>query len=387
MKQELELYIHIPFCVKKCNYCDFLSFPGTLRAQEEYVAQLINELTFRAAFCSEYTVSSVFVGGGTPSVIPETLIAAILEAVNKYYYTRPDMEVTVECNPASAMRHKFAAYKSAGVNRLSIGLQSADNAELKMLGRIHTFEEFLKSYQFARMEGFDNINVDLISCIPMQSLKNWKRTLKNTLMLKVDHVSVYNLIIEEGTPFYDMNKKGLLLMPGEDEQAAIDDFTAECMDKYGYIRYEFSNYAKSGKECRHNIGYWKGVPYIGFGIGASSYFEGVRWNNVRNISSYMNIRFDNEDPLKADELLKENAVKLSREDRIEEFMFLGLRMISGVSASDFRMRFGAQIENVYGEVLRKNTANGLIINEDDNYRLSDRGIEISNTVLSDFLLH
>ena len=167
MKQEIELYIHIPFCVKKCNYCDFLSFPSGTEQQEKYALQLIKELTFRSPLCGEYAVSSVFIGGGTPSIISEKLITEIMQTIDKYYYVKPDMEVTIECNPASAMRHKFTAYRNAGINRLSMGLQSADNAELKMLGRIHTFEDFLKSYQSARMEGFTNINIDLINCFPM----------------------------------------------------------------------------------------------------------------------------------------------------------------------------------------------------------------------------
>ena len=385
MKQAIELYIHIPFCVRKCNYCDFLSFASDEDTQEKYVSQLINELTFRAALCSDYSVSSVFIGGGTPSIISEKHIADILEAVDKNYYIKPDCEITIECNPASAMRHKFSSYKKAGINRLSLGLQSADNAELKVLGRIHTFEDFLKAYQSARMEGFDNVNVDLINCFPMQSLKTWKRTLKNVLMLKVEHVSVYNLIVEEGTPFYDMRQRGLLLMPSEEEQTAIDGFTKECMAKYGYERYEFSNYAKPGHECRHNIGYWSGVPYIGFGIGASSMFERMRWKNTSSMSGYMNIDFESDADTVCSGLMTE-VTALSREDRMSEFVYLGMRLTKGVSATDFRTEFSAQIENVFGEQLEKNIGLGLIEYDGDRYRLTERGIDVSNVVLSDFLL-
>lgn len=399
MKQELEIYIHIPFCVKKCNYCDFLSFPCSSEVHDVYVKKLMEELIYRSVWCREYSVSSVFIGGGTPSSIHERYIADILETLNKYYYTRPDMEITIECNPASVMRHKFSTYKKAGVNRLSIGLQSADNAELKMLGRIHSFEEFLKAYQSARMEGFDNINVDLIDCIPMQSLKTWKKTLRNVLMLKPEHVSVYNLIVEEGTPFYEMQQKGLLLMPSEEEQSAIDLFTKECMDKYGYKRYEFSNYSRPGRECRHNKGYWTGVPYIGFGIGAASSFAGVRWNNIRDIQKYLALNLKNTDgpdpdfksvaePVdEADSVLRTDIQKLSRTDRMEEYMYLGMRLTEGVSAEDFRREFGAGIEEIFGEPLKKHAASGLIIKDGERYRLSDRGIDLSNIVLSDFLLH
>lgn len=385
MRQAIELYIHIPFCVRKCNYCDFLSFSSDEETQEKYVSQLINELTFRAALCSDYSVSSVFIGGGTPSVLHEKLISAIIETIDKNYYVRPDMELTIECNPSSAMRHKFAAYKKAGINRLSIGLQSADNAELRVLGRIHTFEDFLKSYQSARMEGFDNINVDLINCFPMQSLRTWKKTLKNVLMLKADHVSVYNLIIEEGTPFYDMQKRGLLLMPSEEEQTAIDEFTKECMAKYGYRRYEFSNYAKPGHECRHNIGYWTGVPYIGFGIGASSLYGKMRWKNTSDMSAYMGISFEADADAVCSGLMTEVNM-LSREDKMSEFVYLGMRLTDGISATDFRSNFGAQIENVFGDALSKNMELRLIEHAGDRYRLTDRGIDVSNIVLSDFLL-
>lgn len=385
MKQEIELYIHIPFCVKKCNYCDFLSFPSGTEQQEKYALQLIKELTFRSPLCGEYAVSSVFIGGGTPSIISEKLIAEIMQTIDKYYYVKPDMEVTIECNPASAMRHKFTAYRNAGINRLSIGLQSADNAELKMLGRIHTFEDFLKSYQSARMEGFTNINIDLINCFPMQSIKTWKKTLRNVLMLKPEHVSVYNLIVEEGTPFYDMREKGLLLMPTEEEQAEIDSFTAECMARYGFGRYEFSNYSRPGRECRHNIGYWTGVPYIGFGIGAASYFGGMRWKNTSDIGEYMEIDLGGDADEACGRLMKD-TVKLTRENRMEEFMFLGMRMLQGVSAGDFRKNFAAEIENVFGAPLKKGIEQGLIEAEGDRYRLTKRGIEVSNVVLSEFLL-
>ncbi len=385
MKQEIELYIHIPFCVKKCNYCDFLSFPSGTEKQAEYAAQLIKELTFRSALCGEYIVSSVFIGGGTPSVISEKLISGIMETIDKYYYVKPDMEVTIECNPASAMKHRFAEYKRAGINRLSIGLQSADNAELKMLGRVHTFEDFLKSYQSARMEGFNNINIDLINCFPMQSIKTWKRTLKNVLMLKPEHVSVYNLIIEEGTPFYDMREKGLLLMPTEEEQAEIDGFTKECMSRYGFNRYEFSNFSKPGHECRHNTGYWTGVFYMGFGIGAASYFEGMRWKNTTDMNRYMEIDFGRDAEGVCEELMTE-TVRLTRENRMEEFVFLGMRMLKGISAEDFRKNFAAEFDIVFEKPLKSNMEKGLIERVEDRYRLTERGIEVSNVVLSEFLL-
>ena len=382
MKQELELYIHIPFCVRKCNYCDFLSFPQPTDVHGRYVTQLLREIRATAPDCREMIVRSVFIGGGTPSLIGESLIEELMATVRSCYRMAEDAEVTIECNPGSTLRHKFAAYRRAGINRLSIGLQSADNAELKMLGRVHSFEEFLKSYQSARMEGFKNINVDLINCIPMQSLKTWKKTLRTVLMLKPEHVSVYNLIIEEGTPFYRMQEEGLLMMPSEEEQAEIDTFTKEYLARQGYHRYEISNWAKEGLECRHNSGYWTGVPYLGFGLGAASYFDSKRWNNTSDLSEYMNYDFVGD----RSSTVRKDVRELSREEQIEEFMFLGLRMTKGISSSSFLTRFGQHLDSVYGKVLDKDIISGLIESCDGRYRLTERGMDVSNVVLSGFLL-
>ena len=382
MKQELELYIHIPFCVRKCNYCDFLSFPQPADVQGRYATQLLREIRAYAPECKDMQVRSVFFGGGTPSLISETFVEEIMATIRNGFHLAEDAEVTIECNPGATLRHKFSAYRRAGINRLSIGLQSADNAELKMLGRIHSFEEFLKSYQNARMEGFQNINVDLINCIPMQTLKTWRKTLRTVLMLKPEHVSVYNLIIEEGTPFYEMQQDGLLMMPSEEEQAEIDSFTKEYLARQNYHRYEISNWAKEGMECRHNCGYWTGVPYLGFGLGAASYFKKRRWTNTSDLSEYMEYDFAGDKSLN----LRKDMRELSREERIEEFMFLGLRMTEGISASGFLSEFGQHLDSVYGKILDKDIINGLIESTGGRYRLTERGMDISNVVLSDFLL-
>ncbi len=386
MKPELELYIHIPFCEKKCNYCDFLSFRTDPAIHGTYISQLIKELTGMSAICGGYTVSSVFVGGGTPSILQAEYIEAVLDAVRRNYDLSEYAEITIECNPGSIMRHKLAAYKNAGVNRLSIGLQSADNAELKLLGRVHSFEDFLKTYQAARMEGFHNINVDLIDCFPMQSMNTWRKTLRTVLMLKPEHVSVYNLIIEPGTPFYEMQKEGVLMMPSEEEQEEIDSYTKSYMKRSGYIRYEFSNWCRPGFECRHNYGYWTGVPYLGFGLGASSFFSGYRWKNTDRIEDYLGIDLEN-DPEAFAERLRTDITKLSREEKMEEFMYLGLRCTEGVSAMNFLGRFGLSINAVFGVPIEKNIGLGLIEHEGDRYRLTERGIDVSNQVLSEFLLH
>lgn len=385
MKAELEIYIHIPFCEKKCNYCDFLSFRAGAEPQAAYVSQLIKELIVMSAECANYSVSSVFVGGGTPSLLQEEQITDIINTVRSLYDVSEHAEISIECNPGSIIRHKLAAYKSAGINRLSIGLQSADNAELKLLGRIHSFEEFLKTYQAARMEKFDNINVDLINCIPMQSMSTWRKTLRTVTMLKPEHISVYNMIIEPGTPFYEMQQEGVLMMPSEDEQAEIDDFTRNYLKRSGYERYEFSNWARPGHACRHNRGYWQGVPYLGFGLGASSYFNGCRWKNTSEFSEYMEADFDRKG-LEAAEELRREFRELSREEKMEEFMYLGLRCTDGVSEMNFNGRFGSRIEDIYGKQLAKYVGLGLMVHDGGKYRLTEHGIDVSNVILSDFLL-
>lgn len=415
MKPDLEIYIHIPFCEKKCNYCDFLSFKADARCYEEYVSQLKKELAVMSTYGAAYTVSSVFVGGGTPSLLPAYQISGLMECIREYFDLAKGAEITIECNPGSIMRHKLTEYKKAGINRLSIGLQSADNAELKLLGRIHTFEEFLNTYQSARMEGFDNINVDLIDCIPMQSINTWRRTLRTVTMLKPEHISVYNLIIEPGTPFYEMNAEGVLMMPSEDEQSRIDEYTRTYMKRMGYERYEFSNWSKPGRECRHNLGYWQGVPYLGFGLGAASYFEGFRWNNTSDMNEYMSVnehrghlpdnnandadyvgkaygkasdKVSGEAESCADAFAaqRKDLRKLTREDKMEEFMFLGLRCTRGISEANFYGRFGLAVSDVYGAQLAKYTGLGLIEHAGGMYRLTERGIEVSNVILSEFLL-
>ncbi len=385
MKSELELYIHIPFCEKKCNYCDFLSFKSDLGTMKSYVSQLKQELTVMSAECAAYTVSSVFVGGGTPSILPGYDIRDLINCVKNCYDLAPDAEITIESNPGSIMRHKLVEYRKAGINRLSIGLQSADNAELKLLGRIHSYEDFLKTYQAARMEGFDNINIDLINCIPMQSINTWRKTLRSVTMLKPEHISIYNLIIEPGTPFYEMSCEGVLMMPSEDEQTAIDEYTRSYMKRMGYDRYEFSNWAKPGRQCRHNMGYWQGVPYIGAGLGASSYFNGCRWKNSSDITEYLSCDMEGRGAEAVYEQRKEFK-ELSRADKMEEFMFLGLRCTKGVSEAVFFGRFGIEISKIYGTQLAKYVGLGLIEHTDGMYRLTERGMEVSNMVLSDFLL-
>lgn len=385
-KTQLELYIHIPFCASKCNYCDFLSFPTRTEAQEAYVEKLCQEITLAApAVRNSYTVSTIFLGGGTPSILEPERIAQILAAIRQNYRVRPDAEISIECNPASTIAYKFRAYREAGINRLSIGLQSADNRELHTLGRIHIFEDFLKCYQNARLQGFQNINIDLMNDIPGQTTASWRKTLRNVLMLKPEHVSIYNLIVEEGTPFYEMQEAGTLRLPTEDTAAGIDAITKELTANYGYEQYEVSNYAKPGFACRHNYGYWSDVPYLGFGIGAASYLNNTRWSNIRDFRRYLSLDFEAEAANRYPNL-HEQVQALSRNAQMEEFMFLGLRRTAGISALEFKQKFQVEIDGVYGPVLDRFTREGLLLHEGFRYRFSPHGMDVSNQILSEFLL-
>lgn len=394
-KRPLELYVHIPFCARKCLYCDFLSFRTLGAVHEEYTAQLIREIRAQGACCRDYRVETVFIGGGTPSIMDPCLIRDIMQAIGESFDLWEKAEVTIEVNPGTLLQNKLHIYRSCGINRVSIGLQSADNRELKELGRIHSFEEFLKSYQCARMAGFTEINVDLISGIPGQSLDSWKNTLKKVTMLKPEHISAYSLIVEEGTPYWDRygRKPGEQKdpsrwppLPDEETENRIDRLTRTFLQDQGYGRYEISNYAKAGHECRHNIGYWTEVPYLGLGLGSSSYIAGERFSNERDMSAYLSLDFETEGGLGGLESLHGPIQILTREEKMEEFMFLGLRMTRGISEIDFVSMFGVKLESVYGDVIRRLMANGLIRQDGVWISLTEWGMDVSNFVLSEFLL-
>ena len=383
MRRPLELYIHIPFCVRKCLYCDFLSQPASDLVQHGYVEQLLAEIDRESGYYQGYGVVSVYLGGGTPSILKAEDIRAILEKIRQCFCLEADAEITIETNPGTANLDKLKAFADCGINRISLGLQSADDKELKTLGRIHTFDEFLKTYQRVRLAGFTNVNVDLMSALPGQTLASWKSTLRRVLMLKPEHISAYSLMIEEGTPFYEMYHDHPELLPSEEEDREMYYATRQIIKEHGLERYEISNYALPGYECRHNIGYWTGVEYLGLGLGASSYLQGFRFRNEPDLDTYRRINMKADD---ADWRLHQDITELSEKDRIEEFMFLGLRMMRGVSGSEFLERFGQNMWNVYSKVLPKLKENGLIEVESPYVRLTDFGIDISNYVLSEFLL-
>ena len=410
-KNNLELYIHTPFCVKKCAYCDFLSFPADTNTQIQYVHALLNEIRFYGERMGDYQVSTIYIGGGTPSWLEPELLVAIMDQVYKSFRVREDAEVSIECNPGTVTTAKLEAYRRAGINRLSIGLQSANNEELKMLGRIHTYEQFLKTYELARNAGYTNINVDLMSGLPHQSAESFADTLQKVIRLKPEHISAYSLIIEKGTPFYEKYKFDMVrqeagmkteLLPTEDDVYKMLKLTQLVLAKAGYDRYEISNYAKPGYECRHNIGYWTRENYLGLGLGAASLVDNVRYSNTRELHEYIEICHDitilppevfaPEEGMAAPERnwfgsnLHTEASVVSRKGQMEEFMFLGLRMTGGISRNEFEANFGMPIEAAYVQVLPDLQAQKLIEKREGRVYLTDRGMDVANYVMAQFLL-
>lgn len=370
----LELYVHIPFCVRKCQYCDFLSGPSDEETKDRYIEALLKEIR-AAEHTEDYEIVSVFIGGGTPSALKAEAIASIMSTLQEQFFFCEDAEVTIEANPGTVDLEKLTIYRNVGINRLSLGLQSTDAEELKLLGRIHSYEEFLKSYEWAREAGFSNINIDLMFAIPGQTGEAWRQHLYQVAELNPEHISAYSLIIEEGTPFAEQN----LDLPDEDTEYQMYEDTAEILERYGYRQYEISNYAKQGYMCRHNVGYWQRREYLGFGLGASSLYRGMRFSNTRRMQEYLK---ESRNP---DQIRKDVTV-LSRNERIEEFMFLGLRMTEGISEKKFEENFDVRLMDVYGDILQKYEETGFMEHIETKWRLTRKGIHVSNHILADFLL-
>lgn len=385
---EKGIYIHIPFCVHKCIYCDFLSAPADDAVKYAYTKALINEIRNTAdkqvidkQINDNQTrdkITSIFFGGGTPSVLPDGCIADILMAVRDCFDIEDDAEITMECNPGTVNEIRLSEYRAAGVNRLSFGLQSADNNELKMLGRIHTFEQFVESFRLARKAGFNNINVDLMSAIPGQTEATLENTFDKVMVLQPEHISVYSLILEDGTYLAD-NIDKFPPVPDEDEDRRMYHMTKERLHSAGYERYEISNYSRKGFECRHNLLYWNRGEYYGFGCSAAGFIGNERYSDIRDVKKYIELNGDIEK-------LHEKIEILTKEDAIEEFMFLGLRKMAGVDVMDFQRRFGVPIENVYAKEIEHNIDKGLLIRQGDMLKLTEYGTDICNTVMSDFIL-
>ena len=380
-KKELEIYIHIPFCVRKCRYCDFLSSSAPADVQEAYMEALCKEVEGRSYEYGDYRVVSVFIGGGTPSIVNPSWISKLMNLLTEKFDVDKEAEITIEMNPGTVNEKALEIYKNAGINRLSIGLQSANNKELELLGRIHTYEDFLDSFNLARKLGFNNINVDIMSALPGQSFASYTETLQKIVNLEMppEHISAYSLIIEEGTVFQDLYDAGKLDLPQEEAERQMYEYTEKFLAEKGYLRYEISNYAKPGKECRHNIGYWERREYLGFGIGAASLIDNRRFSNTSDRPAYIECP-NKEYP---------QVQQLSIADQMEETMFLGLRMTRGIREKDFEEKYGKTLVQVYGDVIQKHIKNGLLqrytLDGEEWIALTKKGLDVSNYVMADFL--
>ena len=381
MRQPISLYLHIPFCVKKCHYCDFLSFPGcSLSRQAEYVDAMIQEIHAYREAAEDYEVKTIFLGGGTPSLLEKELVERLFHELYSVWRAAPETEITIEANPGTLSREKLIGYHMIGINRLSLGLQSTIAQELATIGRIHNYEQFLANYYLAREAGFDNINIDIMSALPGQTLISYGKTLERILKLQPEHISSYSLILEEGTDFWE-NAEIERALPSEQTERIMYHYTKKCLQNAGYERYEISNYAKPGYACLHNQVYWTGGEYLGLGLGAASYWKGTRFSNTPDMEEYM----ENCSRARITENRKE-IVTATQKSRMEEYMFLGLRMIRGVSIREFERRFGIPMNRIYGTVIRSYIGQGLLKIEQDRLMLTERGIDVSNSVMADFLL-
>lgn len=375
------IYVHIPFCIRKCAYCDFLSFPASGESRARYVEVLKEEIK---KTCTQMQnkgerIATVYFGGGTPSVLSAEQIGSLMDVLKREGRLESQAEVTLEMNPKTASAGKLTAFRRAGINRLSIGAQSFLGQELKLLGRVHTPEDFFLAYQEARKAGFDNISLDLMSGLPGQTLQTFQESLKTAISLQPEHISAYSLILEEGTPFFETYGKNWSEEHEEIDRLMYEE-TNRILQEAGYHRYEISNYAKPGRESRHNTSYWTGVPYYGCGLGASSLIqrEDGQWIRSRNQTSFEEYLKGNHTP--------EEEILLSKQDRMEEFMFLGLRLVEGIRPEEFVRRFEQDFDEIYGRVAAELIRDGLLWKKEGRLGLTPRGLDLSNYCFEKFLL-
>lgn len=363
------LYIHIPFCLKKCLYCDFNSYTK-IELEDEYIKALLKEIDK----IKESNFETIFIGGGTPTALSNKNLDILLSYLKKF----SPKEYSIESNPGTLNEINLSLMKNNGINRLSIGLQSTKDSILSSLGRIHTYNEFLEGYNKAREVGFNNINIDIMFGVPNQSFSDFKETLEKVIKLSPEHISAYSLIVEEGTPFYAMREKGLLKIVDEDIERDMYDYLIDYLESSGYNWYEISNFAKKNYECKHNLVYWKCNEYYGVGAGAHSYISGKRYSNENSIESYIKSINNRNSHI-------ENIESVDRNSSIEEYMFLGLRIRNGISKNDFYKRFNVDIFNVYGKQINKLKEKNLIVETNDNIKLSKEAVSISNSILVEFI--
>ncbi len=374
----LGLYIHIPFCVTKCKYCDFNSFKIDLNEKIKYLNYLGEEMKLYKEEIKNREIDSVFVGGGTPSILNENEINILFEKIKENFNIKSNAEITMECNPGTLTLNKLKAMKKSGVNRLSIGLQAVQNHHLKYIGRIHTFEEFEKNYHDAKQMGFDNINIDLMYALPNQSREDWMESLEKVVKLNPTHISAYSLILEENTELFKMYERDEFNLLDENTDIEMYEYTINYLKSHGYNQYEISNYAKDNFECKHNVLYWKCEEYVGIGASASGYFNGIRYNNICELDNYEKMILEGEKPIEWEE-------KLSIKDEIEESIFLGLRMNEGIQISDFKEKYNFDFEKEYKNEIEKLSKMELIEIDNNLMKLTQKGREISNSVFVEFI--
>ena len=368
------LYFHIPFCLKKCAYCDFCSYVGQSDAQmRAYADALIKEMEYHAKRAKDTTFDTLFFGGGTPSLLPTDVVMRILSRANELFCIDRDAEITLEANPATADEAKLSSLREMGVNRLSVGVQSLSDVELRYLGRIHSASDALSFLQSARCAGFENINVDLMYGIPAQTVESAKETLFGVLAFAPTHISAYSLMLEEGTPLHQ--RRSTLPLPSEETEDAIDALVRETLDSHGYLHYEISNYAKPGRESRHNLHYWRSEPYLGFGPSAYSFFDGVRYGTSADLLVYL------QDPLAS----PADSDVLNEEALAYEWIMLRLRLKEGISFSEYRTRFGVDLKESYRAQIEAFSAKGLMGERDGRLFLTESGFRLSNSILVAFM--
>ena len=374
----LGLYIHIPFCVTKCKYCDFNSFKIDLNEKIKYLNYLGEEMKLYKEEIKNREIDSVFVGGGTPSILNENEINILFEKIKENFNIKSNAEITMECNPGTLTLNKLKVMKKSGVNRLSIGLQAVQNHHLKYIGRIHTFEEFEKNYHDAKQMGFDNINIDLMYALPNQSREDWMESLEKVVKLNPTHISAYSLILEENTELFKMYERDEFNLLDENTDIEMYEYTINYLKSHGYNQYEISNYAKDNFECKHHVLYWKCEEYVGIGASASGYFNGIRYNNICELDNYEKMILEGEKPIEWEE-------KLSIKDEIEESIFLGLRMNEGIQISDFKEKYNFDFEKEYKNEIEKLSKMELIEIDNNLMKLTQKGREISNSVFVEFI--
>lgn len=375
---KISLYIHIPFCAQKCLYCDFPSFARKDHLRKAYIEALNKEIISLREKHNNLEINTIFIGGGTPSVLEADELECLLKEVAKLNMSK-DIEYSMECNPGNLTEEKLEVMKKYGVNRISMGLQAKQDNLLKGLGRIHNYKTFKENFLLAKKVGFNNINVDLMFGLPNQRLNEWEETLREIISLEPAHISAYSLIIEEGTAFYNLYENDKLKLPTEEEERKMYHLAKKILEENGFNQYEISNYAKERKECRHNLAYWNMDNWIGVGSAAASYIDGKRIKNISSVEGYINSINEKREAV-------EEIINNSKNDNMEEFMFMGLRKINGIDENEFKNRFSMNINDVYGEILNKYIDEGLLIRESGRIFLSEKGIEISNIIMADFLL-